>query len=156
MRPRRHPVTASRKSRLERIRRACEQRGVPLTESRHVIVEALLDLKTHPTADEVHAAASRRDPGIGRATVYRALEQFVRIGVLTKVSHPGAAVRYDAVVDRHHHLICLECNGILDISDPGLDEVSVPDTSSLGFVVSDMQVQLRGVCRSCLQKEEKS
>jgi Fe2+ or Zn2+ uptake regulation protein len=31
----------------------------------------------------------------------------------------------------------------------------VPDTRRFGFVVSDLQVQLRGTCRQCREQEDK-
>jgi Fe2+ or Zn2+ uptake regulation protein len=34
--------------------------------------------------------------------------------------------------------------------------VPVPDTRRLGFVVSDLQVQLRGTCRQCREQEDKT
>jgi Fe2+ or Zn2+ uptake regulation protein len=143
-----------RARRLETAHALCRQKGVVLTAPRSLVLEAAIGLGTHPTADEVHAAAHREDPRIGRATVYRALEAFVAAGVFTKASHTGVAVRYDSVPARHHHLVCLRCDRIIDLTDERLDAVPVPDTSSLGFSVSDVQVQFRGLCRDCLKKEE--
>jgi Fe2+ or Zn2+ uptake regulation protein len=119
-----------------------------------VVLEAVLDLDDHPTADRVHEAVARRDPGVSRATVYRALESLARIGVITKACHPGKAVRYDSRTEIHHHLVCLRCDTVVDIADERLDALPVPDTSSLGFDVSDFRVQLRGICRRCREQEE--
>ena len=141
---------------LAELRRRCTEAAFPLTEPRAVILETVVDLGTHPTADEVHEEAAERLPGVGRATVYRTLEALVRIGAFTKASHAGVGVRYDAVVAPHHHLMCLRCDRIFDLQDEDLDRVRVPDTSTLGFEVSDVQVQLRGVCRECQDEEERS
>lgn len=138
------------------IRRRCEEAGFPLTEARATILATVLELGTHPSADEVYAAAAKRQPGLGRATVYRTLEAFVRVGAFTKASHLGASVRYDAVVAPHHHLVCLRCNAIVDLYDASLDEIPLPTTGRLGFEVLDHQVQLRGTCRTCLEKEDES
>lgn len=118
------------------------------------MLEAVLDLDNHPTADQVHDAVSRRDPGVSRATVYRALESLTRIGIITKACHPGKAIRYDSRTETHHHLVCLHCDTVIDISDERLDALPVPDTSSLGFEIKDFRVQLRGVCRRCRELEE--
>ena len=137
----------------------CARLSFPLTAPRLAVLETVVALQgTHPTADEIHLAARAHGADVGRATVYRTLETFVGLGVLTKASHTGTAVRYDAIVARHHHLVCLRCDGILDIADARLDAVPVPDTSQLGFAVTDVQVQLRGLCRSCqqLEKEDQS
>jgi len=155
MAARRAPRTVPRALTLPELERRCEARDFPLTGPRRVVLETLATLQgTHPTADEVYGAAHARGSDVGRATVYRTLETFVDLGILTKASHTGTAVRYDAILQRHHHLVCLRCDGIVDIADDQLDAVPVPDTSKLGFEVKDAQVQLRGLCRTCRELEE--
>jgi Fur family peroxide stress response transcriptional regulator len=151
------PARKARKEKpaLGELVRLCRERDLPLTELRRAILETVLSLDTHPTADEVLEAAARRHPGIGRATVYRALESFASVGILSKACHPGAAVRYDARRARHHHLICTRCERIVDVADEGFERLEMPDVSGLGFVVSDWQVQLRGICASCRKKENR-
>jgi Fur family peroxide stress response transcriptional regulator len=144
----------AKQRRIEDFRRLCREQGLPLTEQRMVVLEAVLDLDDHPTADRVHEAVARRDPGVSRATVYRTLENLARIGVITKACHPGKAVRYDSRTEIHHHLVCLRCDAVIDITDERLDALPVPDTSYLGFEVSDYRVQLRGICRRCHEQEE--
>jgi Fur family peroxide stress response transcriptional regulator len=145
----------ARRTRLDAFRRLCRDKRVLCTPQRRLVFEVLLDLETHPTADEIAAALERRLPGASRATVYRNLEILVGLGVITKVCHPGAAVRYDVRTDVHHHLVCLRCNAIVDFNDERLNALPVPDTSGLGFVVRDCRVQLRGTCRLCRELEEK-
>ena len=144
----------TKQARIDDFRRLCREQGLPLTEKRMVVLEVVLDLDNHPTADQVHEAVARRDPGVSRATVYRALESLARIGVITKACHPGKAVRYDSRTEIHHHLVCLRCDDVIDITDERLDAVPVPDTSRLGFEISDFRVQLRGICRRCRELEE--
>ena len=144
----------TKQARIDEFRRLCREQGLPLTEQRMVVLKAVLDLDNHPTADQVHEAVARRDPGVSRATVYRALESLARIGVITKACHPGKAVRYDSRTEIHHHLVCLRCDDVIDITDERLDAVPVPDTSRLGFEISDFRVQLRGTCRRCRELEE--
>jgi Fur family peroxide stress response transcriptional regulator len=144
----------TKQRRIEDFRRLCREQGLPLTEQRKVILEAVLDLDDHPTADRVHEAVVRRDPGVSRATVYRSLEGLARLGVIVRASHPGRAVRYDSRTSRHHHMICLRCDDIIDFTDKRLDSLPAPDTTPMGFRVSGLQVQLRGVCRRCREREE--
>jgi Fur family peroxide stress response transcriptional regulator len=141
--------------RLESLRWISQQRGLPLTPQRRAVLRAVLDHDDHPTADEVHAALGRRRVRVSRATVFRTLESLVRLGLITKACHPGSGVRYDGRIELHHHIVCLRCNRMRDISDPHLDAMRVPDTRSFGFVVSDFRVQLRGICRECREQEDK-
>ena len=147
---------SSRDERIEGFRRLCREYGLALTPQRRAILRAVLDLDDHPTADRVHAALARRRVRVSRATVFRTLESFARLGIVAKACHPGSAVRYDRRTDRHHHLVCLACDRVIDISDARLDALPVPDTRPLGFVVSDFKVQLRGICKECREQEDKT
>lgn len=120
---------------------------------RRVILEAVLDLDGHPTADRVFEAVASRAPGISRTTVYRTLETLVRMGAIGKASHPSSVVRYDSRIETHHHLICGRCDAVIDISDARFDALPLPDTSALGFEVLDVRVQLRGICRRCRDRK---
>jgi Fe2+ or Zn2+ uptake regulation protein len=140
---------AAKRERVRLFERLCREHGLRATVQRRVILETVLDLDNHPTADQVYAMVVERLPGVSRTTVYRALDSLARLGVITKACHPGAVARYDRRTELHHHLICLHCDGIVDISDARLDDVEIPDTSAYGFEVSDIRVQLRGLCRQC-------
>lgn len=135
--------------------RLCQEQGLRSTIQKRAILEAVLDLDNHPTADQVHETVTRKNPDISRTTVYRALEGFARLGLITKTCHPGNAIRYDRKIEIHHHLICLQCDAVIDISDTGLDALSIPDTSGFDFEVHDFRVQLRGVCHRCRQQKQK-
>ncbi len=127
----------------------CREQRVPYTAQRRAVLRAVLELGTHPTAEEVCSSAAVRSACVSRATVYRTLESLARMRAILKVGHGGSAVRYDGRIAMHHHLVCLRCNAIIDIAGAGLDATSLPDTAAFGFVVKDFRVQLSGLCRRC-------
>ncbi len=146
---------AAKRRRVETFRQLCRERGLRCTAQRLVILETVLDLDNHPSADDVFDVVSRRIEGISRTTVYRTLESLARMGVITKACHPGRVARFDRRTEIHHHLICLRCDGITDIADDGLDALRLPDTSDVGFEIEDFRVQLRGICHDCREREKK-
>jgi Fur family peroxide stress response transcriptional regulator len=135
--------------RTEEIRQVCRARGLPFTLQRRAIIEALLQNAYHPTADQIYDAIGARVPGLSRPTVYRTLETLVRLGLAGKVCHPGAAARYDAKTQRHHHLVCLQCGKMVDLDDASLDTIPLPAPGYLGFDIADYSIQFRGICRDC-------
>ena len=144
-----------RRQRLADFARICRERGLRCTVQRRAILEAVLELDNHPTAEQVYEAVVPRLPGVSKTTVYRALESHARLGVISKACHPGAVARYDRRTDLHHHLICLSCDTVVDISDDRLDALVLPDTSGFGFDVTDFRVQLRGICRRCREHQRR-
>jgi Fur family peroxide stress response transcriptional regulator len=135
--------------RVEEIRQVCRARGLPFTLQRRAIIEALLQDTYHPTADQIYDAIRVRVPGLSRTTVYRTLETLVRLGLAGKVCHPGAAARYDAKTQRHHHLVCLQCGKMVDLEDTSLDTIPLPAPGYLEFDIADYSIQFRGICRDC-------
>ena len=146
---------AAKEERLETLRQLCRGQGLRCTVQRRVILETVLDLDNHPTADQVYDLVAERIPDISRTTVYRNLESLVRMGLITKACHPGRVARFDPRLELHHHLVCLRCNEFIDFEDDDLNGLKIPDTSAFGFEVNDYRVQLRGVCKSCREREKK-
>ncbi len=122
---------------------------------RRIVLQAVLKRLDHPSADQVFEAVRDNGPGISRATVHRTLDFLVNLGVITKACHPGRVARYDATTENHHHLVCLHCDRMIDFHDEQLAELKIPDTSAAGFEVQDYRVQLRGICRECLDRTRK-
>jgi Fur family peroxide stress response transcriptional regulator len=88
-------------------------------------------------------------PNVSRMTVYRVLDLLVELGIITKVGHPGNAIRFDPNTERHHHLVCLRCNQLFDLEAPDLDDLELPETGRLGFRVADYSIQFTGICAAC-------
>jgi len=148
---------SSKEHRIREFKRICRERGERFTVQRKVILETVLDLDNHPSADQIYDRVEARLPGIARTTVYRTLEHLSRIGIITKACHPGRATRFDPRTEIHHHLVCLVCNDFMDIEDERLNGLTLPDTSASGFEINDYRVQIRGICKRCrttIKKEE--
>ena len=139
--------------RLEDLEAACRRHGLPLTVQRRVVVEALAGRTDHPTADQLLVDIRSRLPGVSRTTVYRVLETLVRLGLAVKTCTPGSAVRFDPRTERHHHLVCLQCERVMDVHAPSLDALRLSAVRTAGFEISDYSVHFRGTCPECRRRE---
>jgi Fur family transcriptional regulator, peroxide stress response regulator len=142
--------------RILQFERICRARGLPLTVQRRVVLQAILPRKDHPTADQIYAAIRKRLPDISRTSVYRILEMLVQTGMITKVCHPGSAARFDPQLHPHHHLVCLSCERIIDVEEPRLNHLPLPDVHALRFRINDYHVHFHGVCAQCARKQKTS
>ena len=137
---------------LSQLEAACRRHGVPLTVQRRVVLEALAGRTDHPTADQLLVDIRARLPAVSRTTVYRVLETLVRLGLAVKTCTPGSAVRFDPRTERHHHLVCLQCERVMDVHAPSLDALRLPTVRSAGFEISDYSVHFRGTCPECRRR----
>jgi Fur family ferric uptake transcriptional regulator/Fur family peroxide stress response transcriptional regulator len=114
------------------------------------VLEVLRAANDHPTASEVYERVRAVSPGIGSATVYRALALLVASGRALELNlGNGTASRYDANTNRHDHVVCASCGRAVDVDlpiPPGmLEEISLIS----GFSITSYDLQLRGICPSC-------
>lgn len=141
-----------KQARVEYFEALCRQRGLSRTVQRRTIFEALLDREDHPTADQVYELVKDRIPGVSLTTVYRVLDRLVEIGVISKLCHAGATVRFDPKMHQHHHLVCVQCERIVDLEDEKLNALALPNVNMQGFEIQEFHIHLRGICPECLRK----
>jgi len=127
----------------------CREQGLALTVQRRIILETLAARTDHPTADQLYDTVKGLIRGISRTTVYRVLETFVGLGVIAKVSNPRAKARFDADTGRHHHLICIGCDAVMDCHDERLNGIEIPAEVQAGFEIKDFSLAITGLCGSC-------
>jgi Fe2+ or Zn2+ uptake regulation protein len=123
---------------------------------RRAALKALIGRHDHPTADAIYADVASELPGVSKATVYRALDNLVQLGLARRVQHDGSVARYDGNVERHHHLVCERCGSISDIGWEALDAISIPQIPEGEFEVRDFLVSFRGTCRDCVSLQSQS
>ncbi len=135
----------------ERLRQEMRLRGIRVTPQRAVILETVSHLGGHPTATEVYREASRRLPGLNPATVYRTLASLQAAGMVDGMSGSSGKPRYSVrdLSHPHHHLVCIDCGGELEI-DPGwITDLARQVRRRKGFRLHTHHLTLTGRCRDC-------
>jgi Fur family transcriptional regulator, ferric uptake regulator len=115
---------------------------------RRQVVELLGSEDCALTALEIDRRLSR----VGRATVYRALDQLEALGLVQKIDLGGKAAGYerlDPEGHHHHHIVCERCGRVVAFEDEGLERAIVALTKRPDFKVSSHEVTLRGECSRC-------
>ena len=82
------------------------EKGLKVTPQRIAIYNVVVKLKSHPTAENVVDAIKDDFPSISVGTVYKVLNVLVENNLLKKVKSEKEIMRYDAVLEHHHHLYC--------------------------------------------------
>ena len=81
-----------------------KEKGLKVTPQRIAIYNAVVKLKNHPTAENVVDAIKKDYPSISVGTVYKVLNVLVEKGLLKKVKSEKDIMRYDSILEHHHHL----------------------------------------------------
>ncbi|WP_084729823.1 Fur family transcriptional regulator [Streptacidiphilus neutrinimicus] len=130
------------------------RRGYRLTPQRQLVLQAVDDLE-HATPEEVLTAVRRTAAGVNISTVYRTLDLLEELGL---VSHAhlghGAPTYHLASRDQHMHLVCRDCDTVIetDVAMAG------PFVESLrrahGFDTDMKHFAIFGRCASCTAKAQ--
>ena len=115
------------------------------------VMQFLAGNTSHPSAEEIHAALRRQFPTLSLATVYNTLEALRERGEVVEVEGDPTKKRFDPVVSRHHHLICVRCKKILDI--PEKWNPTLTEREKRGFHVIRSQVIFHGLCPECQSRQ---
>ena len=129
---------------------ALDAAGYRVTEPRRAVAAMIGARSGHFSAAELVEEARRRHPGLGRATVFRAIELFASLGVVERVDLPDGEHAYVACEPaHHHHAICTRCGRSLDVDDSALAGVLEEIGRRSGFRVTHHRLELFGLCPAC-------
>jgi Fur family transcriptional regulator, peroxide stress response regulator len=131
----------------ERIITALKNCGLKVTPQRIAVFDAVINLNNHPTADNVKEFIKANHPNIAIGTVYKTLETLVQCGIIKKVKTGSDIMRYDAIIERHHHLYCSESDRIEDFYDDELNEILANYLNKKkipNFKIEDIKLQIVG------------
>jgi Fur family peroxide stress response transcriptional regulator len=121
--------------------------GLKVTPQRLAILELLLSLDNHPTAETIIRHIRLNHPNIAAGTVYKTLDTFSKKGLINKIKTEMDIVRYDAITESHHHLYCADSDRIEDFVDPKLDEMLekyLKNKKIPNFQIEDIKLQIVG------------
>lgn len=125
------------------------------TIQRELILNAVRELKNHPTAEDVCAFVAAKHSHISKATVYNNLKFLAEQGEIQRIEVPNQSTRYDHVTDRHYHCRCRACGKLFDSEIPYDATLIQGLTQQDGFVVENFNLILNGVCSACINKKTK-
>jgi Fur family peroxide stress response transcriptional regulator len=129
------------------IREKLIEKGLKVTPQRIAILEAIVKLKNHPRADNIIDYIRKAHPNIATATVYKVLDALVENGLINKVKTEKDIMRYDAYLEKHHHLYSSDSDRIEDYLDHELNEIldrHFEKKGIPGFKVEDIKLQIIG------------
>ena len=127
------------------------QRGFRVTPQRGVILETIAHNHGHQSVQEVYDQASESLPGLNIATVYRTLEMLHQAGLVDLLSTKADIVRFSLHDPErpHYHLICRNCDQVLELPPDLIDELAMAMKHDHGFELDSSHLTLTGICRDC-------
>lgn len=156
-------MPAGRKARGSGWGRKFKGCGYRMTVPRKAIMDVLSNTDEHLSAEEIYMKAHNIYPNVGLTTVYRTLELLAQMGMLVKFDFGDGRARYELAEGQgkghHHHLICTNCNRIIEYREFIDEEMEFLHRAEKGlskkynFQIKSHIIQFYGICDSCKDKK---
>ncbi len=134
-----------------------QSRGERITPIRRALI-AIFNAAHNPvTPQQLLAELLRKNLLANKTTVYRQLETLVKYNIVHEVHFADRITRYELTSEtgHHHHLVCVECGRIEDISFPtDLREYEKAIRRKSKFTVLQHSLEFFGLCQHCSLKQK--
>jgi len=128
--------------------------GLRSTEQRRVVTEMFFASEGHLSIEELLDQVRLKEPRIGYATVYRTLKLLKECGLAFERHFGDGVSRYEVAWsnEHHDHLICVECEKIIEFEDDDIEVLQHQVAAKHGFRLVRHKLELYGVCPDCRAK----
>lgn len=140
---------------IEFFKKILKEKGYKTTYQRECVLETLINnARLHMTAEEIYQIVKEKCPEIGLATIYRTINLFHNLNIVDKLDLGDGFIRYEirkCSKDKHHHhhLICENCEKVIEAEDDLLDLIEETCFKKYGFKVNNHIVKFYGICSEC-------
>ncbi len=119
------------------------------SQQRKVILDELQKSTAHPTAKQLYQLVKKRLPDVGMATIYRNLDHLEKNNQVIKIGSKQNETRYDGKISKHCHLICRDCNHIIDLMDVDKIIIKSKELKQSKFKIDPNYAEIFGTCNAC-------
>lgn len=126
-----------------------DQKNLRITSQRRAIVDTVFGTDQHFTAEQLLEWAREKDSSVSRATVYRTLPLLTESGLVHEMDFGKDYKIYDpnyADHPNHNHIICDDCDKIVEFESDRLEALESEISSELGFEVNSQQLRINASC----------
>jgi len=104
------------------------------------------------TVQDIEVALRDGGRAVGRASVYRVLDEMVGLGLVVRVEVCQGVARYEPARpggDHHHHMVCDACGDVFPFADDELERTIDRLAGRVAFDVAEHDIVLHGACATC-------
>jgi len=129
--------------------RRVREAGYKLTPPRLAVLQVIEQDGDHLNPAEIFQRAQAIQPGVGLATVYRALELFTELGIVRPITVGDGPPTYIRAEGGHHHLVCSSCGTVIEFDECGSANLAAELAARYNFQIQSHLLEFYGLCTNC-------
>ncbi len=121
-----------------------------LTPQRLAVLKVLAVSEGPPTVERIYETVRAEYPTTSIATIYKTVNLLKQLNEVLELGFPDGSNRYDGNKPYPHpHVICTECQTVIDPTLDGLKDLTQEVIKETGFHIHNHRVDFFGICRDC-------
>ena len=131
-------------------------KGLKLTRSRQLILDAAFDLHEHFDAEELYMHLKGQN--VSLATVYRTLPLLVESGLIQLALRHEGRDHFEPSLGhpQHLHWLCEACKKVYETKLDELLPILEAKAKEQGFIINHLNLNISGICWKCRNNENDS
>lgn len=134
---------------MEEIAAVFKAKKLKLTPQRLAVYRYLMGTKKHPSAETIYKALQEDYPTMSLATVYKAINTLVEVGLIQEINVGEGNFRYDFNAEPHPHIQCIKCGKVDDLENYSLDFLNQEASKHTSYNILSNKVYFYGICPDC-------